>query len=142
MRLALAVSVHWTHIMAKNRRSAQSIFLFYALILTATSFYFIQLYTKTSIAYLLAINLTTIFMYGYDKFLSSRGKLRIPENILHLLALLGASPSALLAQHLFRHKISKRSFQWVFWSIVLVQGFVLWYFHDYVTIYLPFKESV
>ena len=117
-------------------------FILISLSITALFSYFLLSYISKIATYLVAINLTTLCMYGYDKFISSRGKLRVPENVLHLLALLGGSPSALLAQHLFRHKVSKRSFQWVFWSIVVLQGFALWYFYDYVTIYLPFKESV
>jgi uncharacterized membrane protein YsdA (DUF1294 family) len=48
-------------------------------------------------------------------------KLRIPENNLHALALLGASPAGLTAQKFFRHKTLKGSFQLIYWLIVLLQ---------------------
>ncbi|MNM87212.1 hypothetical protein D3C81_993870 [compost metagenome] len=37
-----------------------------------------------------------------------------------MIALLGGWPGALLAQGLFHHKTSKRSFQRVFWATVVI----------------------
>ena len=45
------------------------------------------------------------------------------EAQLHLLELLGGWPGALLAQRRLRHKCSKRSYQIVFWLIVLAYQF-------------------
>ena len=73
------------------------------------------------LAYFIAINITTFTLYGYDKFISSGEKLRVPENNLHALALLGGSPAGLSAQKFFRHKTIKGSFQLVYWLIVLAQ---------------------
>lgn len=81
-------------------------------------------------AYLAAVNLITFLMYGYDKAVAGSGRLRIPEPVLHLLALLGGSPAALLAQRLFLHKTRKAPFQLVFWLTVALQALVLsllWY---------------
>ncbi len=79
------------------------------------------------LAYLIAINLTTFLLYGYDKFISSRKKLRVPELNLQTLALLGGSPAALLAQKFFRHKTIKSSFQIIYWIIVTGQaGLLVW----------------
>jgi len=103
-------------------------FLFIAILITALLFFFIIPYTSRIIAYLVAVNISTFALYAYDKFVSSRSGLRVSENILHMLELFGGSPSALLAQHLFRHKVSKSSFQWIFWGIVLFQGAAYWYF--------------
>lgn len=77
------------------------------------------------LAYLLAVNAITIAAYAYDKLITGSSLLRVPERILHVLSLLGGSPSALLAQKLFRHKTSKRSFQRAYWSIVGVQLLVV-----------------
>ena len=52
---------------------------------------------------------------------------RTPENTLHLVAVFGGWPGALVAQDLFRHKSSKASFQVVFWLTVVVNcGALTW----------------
>lgn len=68
------------------------------------------------------INLATMVLYGYDKAIAGGTRSRVPENVLHLLALLGGSPAALLSQTLFRHKTVKTSFQRRTWLIVALQG--------------------
>ena len=79
------------------------------------------------LAYLVSINIATFLLYGYDKFISSGNKLRVPELNLQVIALLGGSPLALLAQKFFRHKTIKSSFQLVYWGIILVQvGVLVW----------------
>ena len=70
---------------------------------------------------LAGVNLATILLYGYDKAVAGGTKLRVPEKVLHLLALLGGSPGALLGRSMFRHKTSKPSFRAVFWLIVVLQ---------------------
>jgi uncharacterized membrane protein YsdA (DUF1294 family) len=72
-------------------------------------------------AYLIGVNLVTFMAYGSDKYRAIHHRSRIPEIILHLLALAGGSPAALLAQITFRHKIQKRSFKIIFAIIVLAQ---------------------
>jgi uncharacterized membrane protein YsdA (DUF1294 family) len=68
------------------------------------------------------VNLATLLLYGYDKAVAGGRKTRVPEKILHLLALLGGSPAALLGQRLFRHKTMKTSFRTMFWLIVVLQA--------------------
>ena len=80
-------------------------------------------------AYLVGINVITFLFYGYDKRQSLKNTGRIPEITLHLLALLGGTPGALLGQLAFRHKTKKLSFRIVFFAIVLIQaglGFCCW----------------
>jgi|GEM_PF-2019868 len=73
-------------------------------------------------AYLIVINLTTILMYGYDKFKAVYRKgMRVPENILHLLEALGGSIGALIARKLFMHKTKKVSFYKITWIILVLQ---------------------
>lgn len=72
-------------------------------------------------AYLLAVNSTTLLAYGYDKSIAGGRRTRVPERVLHLLALAGGTPGAMLGQILFRHKTLKRSFRTWFWIIVLIQ---------------------
>ncbi len=82
------------------------------------------------IAYLLGVNLTTFLLYGYDKQISRGDGLRVPEKILHLLALLGGSPAGLFAQKFFHHKTLKGSFQLIYWLTVLLQLGILYWLND------------
>jgi uncharacterized membrane protein YsdA (DUF1294 family) len=74
------------------------------------------------LAYALVISLTTYALYGADKD-SARDKAskwRAPEKLLHAFEFAGGWPGAFLAQHQFRHKTSKTSYQVVFWLIVFL----------------------
>jgi uncharacterized membrane protein YsdA (DUF1294 family)/cold shock CspA family protein len=75
----------------------------------------------------LAASLVTFAVYYGDKNAARQGDWRIQENMLHLLALAGGWPGALLAQQFLRHKSTKREFRSVFWATVVlnVVGFVL-----------------
>ena len=66
------------------------------------------------------ISMLTFIAYAADKAAARDGRRRTPENTLHLLALLGGWPGALLAQHRLRHKSRKASFLAVFWATVLL----------------------
>ena len=68
---------------------------------------------------LLGINMATLWSYAADKNAARRGGWRIPENQLHLLALLGGWPAAWLAQQNMRHKSSKTSFRAVYWLTIV-----------------------
>ena len=72
-------------------------------------------------AYLAAINLTTLLLYGFDKRQSSTGGLRVPEKVLHTHAFVGGTPGAYCGQRLFRHKTLKGNFQRWFWGIFGLQ---------------------
>lgn len=78
--------------------------------------------------YMVMVNAVTFLFYGIDKYKSQRNKNRIPENWLHVLALAGGSPGALAGQKVFRHKIAKKSFLFVYWLIVILQILVIGYF--------------
>ena len=73
-------------------------------------------------------SLIATLLYACDKHAAIAGNWRIKESILHGVALLGGWPGALAAQGLLRHKVSKRSFQRIFWLTVAVNCSVLgWY---------------
>ncbi|QOV89138.1 DUF1294 domain-containing protein [Humisphaera borealis] len=72
-------------------------------------------------AYLAAINVTTLLLYGFDKRQASTGGLRVPEKVLHTHAFVGGTPGAFCGQRLFRHKTIKGSFQRLFWGIFGLQ---------------------
>ena len=71
-----------------------------------------------------ALSVTTFLLYGWDKFEAarprSRRKQRVPENLLHLLALLGGFPGGWLGRFLFWHKIRKFSF----WLVLVVSTII------------------
>ena len=66
-----------------------------------------------------AASLVAATLYAVDKRAAVRGEHRIAESTLHLAAVVGGWPGALLAQSMFRHKTVKRSFQRWFWCAAL-----------------------
>ena len=60
--------------------------------------------------YLIAVNLITWAAYGVDKWKAKRGKWRIQERTLLVLALIGGSAGALAGMLMFRHKTRKAKF--------------------------------
>lgn len=75
----------------------------------------------------LGLSLLTFVVYAMDKSAAQAQSWRTAESTLHLLALAGGWPGALLAQQWLRHKSSKREFRAVFWATVWlnVLGFLL-----------------
>jgi uncharacterized membrane protein YsdA (DUF1294 family) len=71
------------------------------------------------IASMVLLSLLSYAVYASDKRAAQQGRRRVPERTLHLLALLGGWPGALLAQRLLRHKTAKPSFLIVFWLTTL-----------------------
>jgi uncharacterized membrane protein YsdA (DUF1294 family) len=73
------------------------------------------------------ISLLTFIIYAIDKSAAKAQRRRTSEATLHLLALAGGWPGALLAQQWLRHKSAKRAFRMVFWFTVVlnVVGLVL-----------------
>ena len=56
------------------------------------------------IAYLLLVNVVTFFTYGIDKYKANKGKWRISEATLLLMAFWGGSIGAGLGMKAFHHK--------------------------------------
>jgi uncharacterized membrane protein YsdA (DUF1294 family) len=59
----------------------------------------------------LAVSVVTVLAYGVDKSAAQGDRWRVKESTLHMLALVGGWPGALIAQSVFRHKSRKPSFQ-------------------------------
>jgi uncharacterized membrane protein YsdA (DUF1294 family) len=72
----------------------------------------------TYIAVVVIVSLITFVAYGFDKRRAQNDGRRVPGKTLHLMALLGGWPGALLGQKVFRHKTQKFSFRIVFWLCV------------------------
>ena len=60
--------------------------------------------------YLLVINLDGLILMGVDKSRARRGRRRIPEATLFLVAALGGSVGVLIGMYAFRHKTQHDSF--------------------------------
>ncbi|MBO4486944.1 MAG: DUF1294 domain-containing protein [Bacteroidaceae bacterium] len=73
------------------------------------------------LCYLLAINLLAFILYGIDKYKAKHKRWRIPEVVLLWLAVLGGSPAALVAMHLFHHKTLHKKFRYGVPAILLLQ---------------------
>jgi len=72
-------------------------------------------------AYLVSVNIVTFFFYGFDKWQATNTSGRIPEMVLHGLALAGGTPGAFIGQIIFRHKTRKSNFRKIFILIALLQ---------------------
>lgn len=76
--------------------------------------------------YLLA-SLAAVLLYGIDKAAARRGEWRIRESTLHLVAVFGGWPGAILARRGFRHKTRKQPFGRILWGCAALNlGLVAW----------------
>ena len=62
--------------------------------------------------YLVLINLLTFIVYGIDKLKAKKGKWRIPESTLLLLAFMGGSVGAWLGIKVWHHKTLHKKFKY------------------------------
>jgi len=75
---------------------------------------------------LIAVNLWTMLRFYQDKQRAIAGERRIPEANLLGLALIGGTPGAFLARHLFRHKTRKQPFStWLIVIAVIQAGAII-----------------
>jgi uncharacterized membrane protein YsdA (DUF1294 family) len=71
----------------------------------------------------------TFLLYGFDKAQSKKGGWRVPEIVLHGLALAGGFPGGWAGRSVFRHKTKKGIFEFVLAvSTVIHLGLVYWLF--------------
>lgn len=70
---------------------------------------------------ILALNIFTFALFGYDKWIAGGRARRIPEKVLWTLCLLGGSAGGIAGMYTFRHKTRKTSFQFVLAGIFLLQ---------------------
>lgn len=74
------------------------------------------------------MSLLALAAYAMDKSAAQSGRRRIPEKTLHLFALLGGWPGALVAQQWLRHKSVKAPFLAMFWLTVMLNlGALAWF---------------
>ncbi len=66
-----------------------------------------------------AVSVVTFLAYAVDKSAAQEGGWRTQESTLHLFALAGGWPGAIVAQQWLRHKSKKAEFRFVFWVTVV-----------------------
>ncbi|MDQ7090515.1 MAG: DUF1294 domain-containing protein [Methylococcales bacterium] len=112
-----------------SKNNSFSIMLAVTFLIIVSSLVFIN-HTSVLILYAyLILSLITFLIYGWDKSAAQKNNWRISENNLHLLALIGGWPGALIAQKFFRHKSKKQPFRKIFWltvgiNICIFMGFL------------------
>lgn len=82
-----------------------------------------------TLAYLLAINVATLLVYGIDKLKAKRAKWRISEATLLLLAAVGGSIGAWLGMKVWHHKTLHMKFRYCVPLILLMQIALIAYLH-------------
>jgi len=80
------------------------------------------------VVYLFA-SLISYYLYSKDKKAARNGEWRVPENTLHLSALLGGWPGSIIGQFKLGHKTKKVSFRMVFWTTILINVSLLSWLH-------------
>ena len=101
----------------KNKGSTAIVWIFFGLI--GASVFITDLSLLVPIYYLV-LSVMTFIAYAIDKWAALNNRWRTQEGTLHLLALIGGWPGALIAQQVLRHKSRKESFRVVFWATVVL----------------------
>ena len=87
--------------------------------------------------YLIAINVITFLTYGIDKLKAKKGKWRIPESTLLLLAIIGGSIGAWLGIKVWHHKTLHKKFKYGIPLIVIAQiAIVIYIFRENIQAYI------
>lgn len=83
--------------------------------------------------YLVLINVITFIVYGIDKLKAKKGKWRIPEATLLLLAIIGGSIGAWCGVKVWHHKTLHKKFRYGIPLIIAIQtAMVLYLYQDVI----------
>ena len=74
-----------------------------------------------SLYYLLAVNALTFLLYGMDKYKAKKGRWRISEATLLLIAVIGGSIGAWAGMRLWHHKTMHKKFKYGIPLIIIMQ---------------------
>lgn len=92
---------------------------------TQTSF--LSVVQTILIWYYVLLNAILFLLMGYDKLCAKKGKRRVPEATLFLLAVLGGAFGGLCSMPVFHHKTKHVSF-WLLYSVSFLLHLVLFWF--------------
>ena len=76
---------------------------------------------KIILGYLLAVNIATFFLYGIDKYKAKKGRWRISEATLLMMAAIGGSLGAWAGMRLWHHKTMHKKFKYGIPIIIIIQ---------------------
>ena len=83
-----------------------------------------------SMYYLLAINIVSFFLYGIDKYKAKKGRWRISEATLLMMAVIGGSIGAWAGMRLWHHKTMHKKFKYGIPIIIILQVCLMVYLHS------------
>ena len=114
--------------MATRARNLNKTYLYGAIALGAALFALLWLVLKWNwyLCWLIGWSVATFLVYGIDKAQAGRHGWRVPENLLHGLALVGGAVGGWLGMFGFRHKTQKPVFKVVLAAATVLQA-VLFY---------------
>ena len=82
--------------------------------------------------YLLAVNIATFFLYGIDKYKAKKGRWRISEATLLMIAVIGGSIGAWSGMRLWHHKTMHKKFKYGIPLISIMQIALVAYLHTII----------
>ena len=89
------------------------------------------------LCYFTAINFIAFFAYGIDKLKAKKGKWRIPESTLLLLAIIGGNIGAWLGIKVWHHKTLHKKFKYGIPLIVIAQiAIAVYIFRENIQAYI------
>ena len=83
-----------------------------------------------SMYYLLAINALSFILFGLDKYKAKKGKWRISEATLLMMAVIGGSIGAWTGMRLWHHKTMHKQFKYGIPIIIIMQVSLVVYLHS------------
>ena len=73
------------------------------------------------LGYLLAVNIASFLLYGIDKYKAKKGKWRVSEATLLMMAVIGGSIGAWAGMRLWHHKTMHKKFKYGIPLIIIMQ---------------------
>jgi uncharacterized membrane protein YsdA (DUF1294 family) len=89
------------------------------------------------VAFIIAANVVTFGLYTFDKRRAQHDGRRVPELILHGLAVAGGALGGIAGQWLLRHKTRKPDFHIVLWASLVVHVLIFVVFQRFLLTYNP-----